>query len=390
MLERASYYGLRALVVIYMVGETLKMDNSEAFKVYGWFTASMLFSQIVGALLGDLLVGNKKSIIIGGIIQALGAFVLCIPSTFGLYLGLFLVVLGSGLFNPNVVANFGKSYLKKTKLLDAGFTILYFAVNVGAFVGAFLTSSVGSGYGFKIGFLISGVFSMLSIIPIFLTKEIALPKFESTSITRRIINIAIAFVLVGLFWGIYEISNIRVYDLQIKFKEVSSLGISDGIWQILGSSFSLPISIVLILLWTFVYNSQFFKLLIGFVFGAIALGILLFIPEVPEESHIPYFLISLLFLAVSEIHIAPIIQSILTQYSNPKYLAILISLSFVPVRGLAAFFGIFNDRFYEDPNLAVKIGFGTMVIISFGIIAYLIVDKIITQNNSPKNSHIKS
>lgn len=79
MLERASYYGFRALVVLYMVGETLKMERTEALTIYGWLIGSLVFSQIIGGLFGDLLIGNKKSIIIGGIIQAIGAFSLCIP-----------------------------------------------------------------------------------------------------------------------------------------------------------------------------------------------------------------------------------------------------------------------------------------------------------------------
>lgn len=106
MLERASYYGFRALVILYMTGEILKMDRTEALSIYGWFTGSMVFSQIIGGLFGDLLIGNKRAIIIGGIIQVIGAFSLCLPSTTGLYLGLFLVVLGSGFFTPNILSNF--------------------------------------------------------------------------------------------------------------------------------------------------------------------------------------------------------------------------------------------------------------------------------------------
>ena len=138
MLERASYYGFELLVVLYMVGETLKMERTEALTIYGWLVGSLVFSQIIGGLFGDLLIGNKKSIIIGGIIQAIGAFSLCIPSTTGLYLGLFLVVLGSGFFTPNILSNFGKSYLNKTKLLDSGFTIFYLAINLGSFLGILL------------------------------------------------------------------------------------------------------------------------------------------------------------------------------------------------------------------------------------------------------------
>ena len=178
--------------------------------------------------------------------------------------------------------------------------------------------------------------------------------------------------------------NIRIYDLQLKLAEVSTLEISKNMWQSLSSVFTLPISLIVIVVWTYFYNSQFFKLLIGFLFGAIAFGTLLFIPEVPKANHTIYFLVSLLFLAISEIHIAPIVHSILTKYSNPKYLAILISLAFLPTKIFTLIFGLFNERFYDNPTLGVKFGMITMILVGAGIIGYIIIDKKTTGNNDYK------
>ncbi|WP_299316048.1 MFS transporter [uncultured Aquimarina sp.] len=382
MLERASYYGFRALVVLYMIGETLKMERTEALSIYGWFTASLVFSQIVGALFGDLLIGNKKSIIIGGIIQAIGAFSLCIPSTIGLYLGLFLVVLGSGFFTTNIISNFGKIYLNKTKLLDSGFTIFYLAINLGSFLGILLIGYLGETYGYNIGFVISGILMLISIIPIFLSEEKRLDKIEKNElpISKRVLNILIAFIVVGLFWGFYELSSIRTFDLQLQLSEISTLDIPNHLWQSLNSIFILPISIIAIILWTYFYSNQFFKLMLGFIFGVISFGILFLIPEVPTEQHTITYLISLLFLAISEIHIAPIIHSILTKYSNPKYLAILISLTFLPTRLISVIFGLFNDKLYDNPMLGLKIGIVGMTIIGIGLIGYIIINKETTYN----------
>ena len=155
-------------------------------------------------------------------------------------------------------------------------------------------------------------------------------------------------------------------------------------WYALSSFFSIPVCIVTILIWSFFYKSQFFKLLIGFLLGAFAFGIVLFIPEIPEETHTSYYLLAMLLLAISEIHVAPIINSILTKYSNPKYLAILIGLSFIPTRALMALSTIFNEQLYNNPSLGVKIGVVAMILISLGIIGYLIIDKIITPKNSTK------
>jgi len=383
MLERASYYGFRALVVLYMVGETLKMERTEALTIYGWLVGSLVFSQIIGGLFGDLLIGNKKSIIIGGIIQAIGAFSLCIPSTTGLYLGLFLVVLGSGFFTPNIISNFGKTYLNKTKLLDSGFTIFYLAINLGSFLGILLIGYLGEKYGYNIGFVISGILMLISIIPIFLTKEKRLDEIEKNEllISKRILNILIAFIVVGLFWGFYEISSIRTFDLQLQLSEISTLDIPNHLWQSINSIFILPISIIAIILWTYFYSSQFFKLMLGFIFVVISFGILFLIPEVPTEQHTITYLISLIFLGISEIHIAPIIHSILTKYSNPKYLAILISLAFVPTRLISLIFGLFNDRLYDNPMLGLKIGIVGMIVVGIGLIGYVWWNKKTPNNN---------
>jgi POT family proton-dependent oligopeptide transporter len=383
ILERASYYGLRALVVLYMIGETLKMERTEAFTIYGWFIGSLVFSQIIGAIFGDLLIGNRKSIIIGGIIQAIGAFSLCIPSTTGLYLGLFLVVLGSGFFTSNLISNFGKLYLNKTKLLDSGFTIFYLAINLGSFLGILLIGYLGETYGYNIGFIISGILMLLSIVPVILTREKTPNEIEKSELTtsKRVLNILIAFLVVGLFWGIYEISNIRIFDLQLQISEISSLDIPKHLWQSVNAIFILPISLIAIVLWTYFYSSQFFKLMLGFIFGVLSFGILFLIPEVPTEKHTITYLVSLLFLGISEIHIAPIIHSILTKYSNPKYLAILISLAFLPTKLVSLFFGLFNDKFYDNPILGLKIGITLMAIVGIGLIGYVWWNKKTTYNN---------
>ncbi|WCO03526.1 POT-type proton-dependent oligopeptide transporter [Psychroserpens ponticola] len=377
MLERGSYYGLRILIILHMTGIVLKMERTEALSIMGWFTGSIVVSQILGALLGDLIIGNKKAIIFGGIIQAFGAFTLCITSTTGIYIGLFLVVLGSGFYTPNIISNFGKLYLNKTKLLDSGFTIFYLAINLGSFLGMSLIGYFGEEYGYNIGFIISGILMLISIIPILISKDkIEDKKFKNEfPMGKRILNISLAFIVVGLFWGIYQISYIRISDLQFEFSEISSLNIPKHLWQTINSTLILPISIIAIIVWTFFYSTQFFKLMIGFIFGAISYGIIYLIPGVPTEKHTILYIIALLFLGIAEIHIAPIIHSILTKYSNPKYLAILISLAFIPTRLFGFIFGLFNDRFYDNPTLGIKLGIIAMVIISVGLIVYVFWEK---------------
>lgn len=376
MLERASYYGLRAIAILYMITGSLKMDRAEALNIYALFTAAFLFSKIIGALLGDLLIGNRKLIIIGGIIQAIGAFSICIPSTTGLYLGLFLVVLGSGLYSPNMISTFGKSYLNKTKLLDAGFTLFYSAVNLGAFLGILFIGYVGEKYGWNIGFIIAGILMIGSTILVLISEETPAEEtpHHAAPINRRVLNIAIVIILGALFWTINAVADIQFRDLQSKLGEISTLYLPELRWSSLSSELLLLIGVLASVFWTYFYSSQSFKLMIGFIFGAISFGILFLIPEIPSEQSIVLYLVSLVFLSLSEIHIGPIIYSVLTKYSNPKYLAIIVSLAFIPQGLITMFWGLFYGSLYENPPVAILVAMIAMTVLGVGLVVYHIMD----------------
>ena len=356
-----------------MVGETLKMERSEAISIYGWLTASLVFSQILGAVLGDLVIGNRKIVILGGILQAIGTFCLCIPSTTGLYLGLFLIVLGSGFFTPNLISNYGKLYINKSKLLDSGFTIFHLATNLGSFFGVLLIAQLSDKYGFNIGFILAGLLMLISLIPILLSKEKHFEKTENKKggLNKRILIIVMVFILVGLFWGFNDLSYPRISELQLQFKELSSSVFPEYFWQVSNTIFFLPISIIAIILWNKFYSNQFFKIMLGFIFGAVAMGILLLIPEVPNEQNLIILILSLLFFSIAEVHLSPVMYSILTKYSNPKYLTILISFTFLPTALISFAFGMFNDKIYDNPILGLKIEIIGMAIIGIGLSGFI-------------------
>lgn len=375
LFERASYYGLRAIMVLYMIGESLQMSRDEALGIYGMFTLYLVFSQIPGALIGDLLIGNKRAMIAGGIIQAIGAFVFCIPSITGLYIGLGLVLLGGGLFTPNITAHFGKMYLGKTKLLDSAFTIFYLMINLGATIGIVTIGYIGEKLGFRIGFMLAGILMLIAVVFPLLSKDsniLVSEQVTMSSINQRVIKILAAFLLVGLFWTTYEMTSIRVYEIQSILADNILL---KSIWSSLNSIFIITIGIILTLLWTFFYYRQFIKVTIGFIFGTISFGLLLLIPETPTKHHLLIYFISLLFLGISEVHIAPIIHSILTKYTNPKYLAIIISLAFIPTRLLSIGIGLFNDYLYKNSIFTLKLGMILMILISIGLIIYVLINK---------------
>ncbi|MCH2032140.1 MAG: MFS transporter [Tenacibaculum sp.] len=372
-LERASFYGLRALLVLYMIGETLKMEHNKALEVYGIFFTSILFSKILGALLGDLVIGNKKAIITGGLLQALGAFCLYNSSINSLYIAIFLVSLGSGFFTTNLHSNFGKLYVEKLQLSDAGFTIMYLSANLGSFFGILLLGSFGENYGYSNGFLVIGFLTLLSIVPILFITEGSKPQNlnkNQISLKRRLKVILMTFSVIGLFWSLYQLSSSRNSELIFQFNEISALNISSYLWNSLSAMFILPISIVAILVWTFFYIKQTYKLTFSLLFALISLGLLYLIPENPKETHVYIYISSLLLFCFSEILIAPVVQTTLVKYGNPKYLAILMSFISLPVRLFSLLIIPFEEELRGSTGLSFNVSFIGIAIITLSLISY--------------------
>src|SRR3989344_760791 len=109
LLERFAYYGMRSILVLYMVHE-LAFDERHSSKIYGAFILAAGLLPLIGGLIGDLLLSTKMTAIIGGFIQAIGFFVLAFPSQMGIYVGLFIIALGTGLYSPNILSTISTLY----------------------------------------------------------------------------------------------------------------------------------------------------------------------------------------------------------------------------------------------------------------------------------------
>lgn len=169
MWERFSYYGMRALLTLYLttafISGGLGFEKSAAMSLYGFFTGAVYFTPLVGGYLSDRFLGRRLAITIGGIAMALGNFMLFVQhSVTGLYLGLGLLIIGNGFFKPNISTLVGELYGDQDKRKDAAFTIFYMGINIGAFFAPlvcgylaedlFKTTADGVvHYGFRYGFL---------------------------------------------------------------------------------------------------------------------------------------------------------------------------------------------------------------------------------------------
>ena len=166
MWERFSYYGMRALLVLFMVDSVrggMGLTDKLATSIYGLYTAAVYLVALPGGWFADRVCGAQRAVWYGGLVIALGHFTLAIPGTQTFYLGLILVVLGTGLLKPNISAIVGQLYADGSTRRDAGFTIFYMGINLGAFLGPLVCSSLGERVNWHYGFAAAGVGMLLGL-----------------------------------------------------------------------------------------------------------------------------------------------------------------------------------------------------------------------------------
>lgn len=164
--ERFSFYGMRALLVLYMTSELLFQDT-KAFDVYGIYTALVYAAPVICGYLADNYLGNRKAIYLGGIIIILGHSCLALPFQKSLFYGLAFIIVGTGFFKANVTSLLGQFYKKMDARRDAGFTLFYMGINLGACLAPLVCGYVGKVFGWHYGFGIAGVgmlFGMLVLL----------------------------------------------------------------------------------------------------------------------------------------------------------------------------------------------------------------------------------
>ncbi|MDA3894030.1 MAG: peptide MFS transporter [Salinivirgaceae bacterium] len=171
MWERFSYYGMRALLVYFLtdtlIGGGFNMAELDAFTIYGIFTALVYVTPIMGGILADKVLGQRKTIYIGGITMAMGQFLLsfsAMPNTgsletrqFLFFSGLGILILGNGFFKPNISTMVGELYDNTDPKKDGGFTIFYMGINLGAFLSPLIAGKLGEQVAWQYGFMAAGV-----------------------------------------------------------------------------------------------------------------------------------------------------------------------------------------------------------------------------------------
>ena len=166
--ERFSYYGMRALLILFMTDMVasggLGMTDVTATAIYGLYTFAVYAVALPGGWVADRLLGQRKAVLWGGIVIAAGHFTMAVPTTGAFYLGLTLIVLGTGLLKPNVSAIVADLYPEGGARRDAGFSVFYMGINVGALAGPLVCGTLGENVNWHLGFSAAGVGMALGIV----------------------------------------------------------------------------------------------------------------------------------------------------------------------------------------------------------------------------------
>lgn len=210
MWERFSYYGMRALLVFYMIKGFLGYGDSQAYTVYGAYTALVYMTPFFGGLLADRLLGPRIAVVIGGLLMAAGHLLMTIESEWPFFFALALIIAGNGFFKPNISTMVGMLYPKTSGLKDSGFTIFYMGINLGAAMSPLLCGYIGETYGWHYGFglatigmlvglavfVMPNLVTQLMIFSAAVVSAISLIYFRPDNAAAIAVNIAVAIALV--------------------------------------------------------------------------------------------------------------------------------------------------------------------------------------------------
>ncbi|MDC1202514.1 peptide MFS transporter, partial [Salibacteraceae bacterium] len=361
--ERFSFYGMRAILVLYLTAETtdklnpgLGWTSKEALALYGWYGMFVYFMGIFGGAIADKWLGQKKSVVVGGVFIILGQFSLAVDSIMMFYSGLLLLVCGVGLLKPNISTMVGGLYPKGDSKRDAGFTLFYIGINIGALAAPILVGYFGEKVDWHLGFSLAG-FGMIvgQAVFVFGGKHLKavgnLLKHSPThghladqSLTKvekdRIVVLLLSFLIVIVFWAAYEqaggLMNLYARDSVDRF--VFGFEVPTSWFQSLHAFYVVLIGAPMAWLWLKWGNmgkesSAIFKMGVGMIIMSISFLALMgavYDASINMLGKAPiYWLLFSYFLhVIAELSISPVALSFITKLAPAKYASLMMGAYF--------------------------------------------------------------
>ena len=293
MWERFSYYGMRAILVLFLISsldnEGWGWERKDALILYAWYTGLVYITPIFGGLLADKFLGYRKAVVIGAFLMTLGhaAMALEVFYDFYLYVGLSFLILGNGFFKPNISSMVGQMYKDQGKIKDAAYTIFYMGINSGAFLGILLCGYIGETVNWHYGFGLAGIFMLFGMLQFHYGQKIfgdiglSINKSKDKEtitnednnespkvISDRLIVIGIfSFVTVFFWWG-FEQAGGSMTIFANDYTNRDLIGTGALVFKIVNSLLTIVPMIILTIILSLLFKNTFEKYAISNLFLA--------------------------------------------------------------------------------------------------------------------------
>ncbi len=407
MWERFSYYGMRSLLVLYMVdhlflhpdvgqrvlGFGLVKGGLEATfgplapqplssQIYGLYTAFVYLTPFFGGMLADRIIGQRRAVILGGVLMAIGHFLMAAESLF--FVALLFLILGNGAFKPNISTQVGSLYPPGDPRRDRAFTIFYMGINLGAFFSPLVCGTLGQRFGWHYGFGAAGVgmvaglcmylFGQRTLAPDLLMRTAGRPR-ESEPLTRderrRVWALVLLCALNIIFWGIYEQQGNTLQLWADRNTNWSFLGLHiPSTWfQAFNPFLIFLFAPLLNIFWSWQSRrgsepSSVMKMAQGCFLGGASYVVMILAAHSmgPEERRSVVWLLGTIFiLTIGELYLSPIGLSFVTKVAPARIVSMMMGIWFLSSffgNYLAGFLGTFWERMPPEAFFLMLIGLG--------------------------------
>ena len=364
MWERFSYYGMRAILVLYLVAEStpdainpgLNWETGAALSLYGTYTMLVYVASIPGGWIADNILGQKKSVLYGGVLLVLGHSILAVEQMWAFYSGLGLIIAGVGMLKPNISSMVGGLYAQGDVRRDKGFIIFYIGINVGAFLSSLIVGYIGETYGWHYGFGLAGIGMTLGLIQYLYGQKylsqvgnfIGDNKSEEgkdvlkkplTSIEKdRLVVLFLSFILVIVFWGAFEQAGglMNIYASEKTDRLLMGWLVPASWFQSLNAMFIIFLGTTVAMYWAKrklknQLSSSLFKMIIGLIImgtGFFFMSAAATQYETDGSSAMYWLVLAYLFHTIGELCISPVALSFITKLAPLKYASLTMGVYF--------------------------------------------------------------
>jgi POT family proton-dependent oligopeptide transporter len=360
MWERFSYYGMRALFVLFLVAETTSSNagfgwtNEEALALYGTYTMLVYLASVPGGWVADRLLGQRKTVMLGGALLCIGHGVLAFNSEIAFYIGCLFIILGVGGLKPNISSMVGGLYKPKDERRDIGFYIFYMGINIGGFLAPILCGYIGEKYNWHYGFGLAAIGMFLGQGVYFWGQKYLVHVGNKMSVKNeadrvllerpltkiekdRVKVLLISFLLIILFWAAFEQAGglMNLYASQKTDRNFFGLfEIPASVFQSVNSFFIITLATAVGAFWVRWKKkgkeaSSIFKIALGLVIMALGFGFMAAASAqyAQEGSSAMYWVIlAFLFHTIGELCASPVSLSYITKLAPLKYASIIMGL----------------------------------------------------------------